>query len=77
MTFSMCFLFPEKGEDHDQGLTSWELTRVEETEENITRISYINDDNVWLFVPFGTGLYAIFRKKRMGFRITFIDNDRS
>ena len=40
----MCFLFPEKGEDHDQGLTSWELMRVEETEENITRISYINDD---------------------------------
>lgn len=44
MTFSMYFLFPEKGEDHDQGLTSWELTRVEETEENVTRISYINDD---------------------------------
>ena len=44
MTFSMYFLFPEKGEDHDQGLTSWELTHVEETEENVTRISYINDD---------------------------------
>ena len=42
--FSMYFLFPEKGEDHDQGLASWELTRVEETEENVTRISYINDD---------------------------------
>ena len=44
MTFSMYFLFPEKGEDHDQGLASWELMRVEETEENVTRISYINDD---------------------------------
>lgn len=42
--FSMYFLFPEKGEDHDQGLASWELTRVEETEENVTRISYVNDD---------------------------------
>ena len=42
--FSMYFLFPEKGEDHDQGLASWELTRVEETEENVTRISYINDE---------------------------------
>ena len=42
--FSMYFLFPEKGEDHDQGLASWELTRAEETEENVTRISYVNDD---------------------------------
>ena len=32
---------------------------------------------IFLFVPFGTGLYAIFRKKSMDFRITFIDNDRS
>ena len=44
MTFSMYFLFSEKGEDHDQGLALWKLTRVEETEENITRISYVNDD---------------------------------
>ena len=43
--FSMYFLFPEKGEDHDQGLASWELTRVEEIEENVTRISYVNDDS--------------------------------
>lgn len=42
--FSMCLLFPEKCEDHDQGLASWELTRVEETKENVTRISYVNDD---------------------------------
>ena len=28
-----------------------------------TRVDAIN--NVWLFVPFGTGLYAIFRKKRV------------
>ena len=48
MTFSMYFLFSEKGEDHDQELVSWELTRVEETEENVTRISYINDDNLYM-----------------------------
>ena len=33
----MYFLSPEKGEDHDQGLASWELTRVEETEENVMK----------------------------------------
>ena len=33
-------------------LTNWKI-----------RVDVIN--NIWLFVPFGTGLYAIFRKKRV------------
>lgn len=33
-------------------LTNWKI-----------RVDVIN--NIWLFIPFGTGLYAIFRKKRV------------
>lgn len=36
----------------DTFLTDWKI-----------RVDVVN--NVWLFIPFGTGLYAIFRKKRV------------
>lgn len=41
--FSVYFLFPEKGIDHDKGAVSEELTQVETTEGNVTRTSYVNE----------------------------------
>lgn len=40
--FSVSFLLPEKRTDHDRGTTSSELTKIEKTERNITRISYVD-----------------------------------
>lgn len=40
--FSVYFLLPEKRTDHDRGTTSSELTKLEKTEGNITRTSYID-----------------------------------
>lgn len=39
---SIYFLSPAKDVEHDRGLMSSELTRVETTKENVTRISYVN-----------------------------------
>lgn len=41
--FSICFLSPDKEVKHDGGYVSSELTQVETTENNVTRISYVNN----------------------------------
>lgn len=40
--FSVYFLLPENRTDHDRGTTSSELTKIEKTEGNITRVSYVD-----------------------------------
>ena len=40
--FSVYFLLTEKRTDHDRGTTSSELTKIEKTEGNITRVSYVD-----------------------------------
>lgn len=43
---------------------SWE-DKIEWDLKYIEKVSLDVVNNVWLFIPFGTGLYAIFRKKRV------------
>lgn len=40
--FSVYFLLPENRTDHDRGTTSSELTKIEKTEGNIIRVSYVD-----------------------------------
>lgn len=42
--FSIYFLLPGSGIDHDKGSVSAELKQIEAVEGNITRISYVNED---------------------------------